>query len=52
MELTKTHLYLILLLLVVFALVSANELGYGAIALLPGLLIAFWLMTKVFTHNP
>ena len=53
MNLTKTDWDLILLAIVVFALVGINELGYGAIGLLPLLLLAFWLMTKAFeTEKP
>jgi hypothetical protein len=48
MKLTKSDWYFILLAPVIFALIGANELGYGAIALLPGLLLAYWLMEKAF----
>jgi hypothetical protein len=38
----------ILAAIVVFALVSANELGYGAIAFLPLTLLAVWLRRKAW----
>jgi hypothetical protein len=53
MNITKTDWYLILLAFVVFALVGINEWGYGAIALLPLLLLAYWLITRAFeTEKP
>lgn len=43
----KINWYALLLLLAVFATIGANELGYGAIALLPGLLLSVWLLYKI-----
>jgi hypothetical protein len=37
----------VLLGLAIFALISANELGYGVFAFLPLTFLAMWLMTKV-----
>ena len=48
MKVSKSDRYLILLALVVFYLVGANELGFGAIAFLPLTLLAVWLMRKAF----
>ncbi len=47
----KTDWYYVLLGLVIFALVSANELGFGIIAFVPLVLLAYWLMTKVFAED-
>jgi hypothetical protein len=53
MKLGKQDWYLILLGFVIFALISANELGYGVFAFLPMALLAIWLMSKVFQReNP
>ena len=41
----------ILLALVIFALVSANELGYGVIAFAPLTFLAYWLMEKIFNEK-
>jgi hypothetical protein len=51
MHLSKSEWYFILLAVVIFALNSANEFGFGAIALLPGLLLAYWLMTKALEEE-
>lgn len=39
---------LIFLGIVIIALVSANELGFGVIAFVPLTLLAYWLMEKLF----
>lgn len=36
------------LAVVIIALVSLNELGFGVIAFVPLMLLAYWLMKKVF----
>ncbi len=50
-EWVKSDWYCILLGLVIFILVSANELGYGVIAFVPLTLLARWLMTKAFVKE-
>ncbi len=47
----KTDWYYVLLGLVIIALVSANELGFGIFAFVPLMLLAYWLMTKVFAED-
>jgi hypothetical protein len=46
----KSGWYFILLAIVVFADVSMNELGFGAITFLPLTLLACWLMHKTFEN--
>jgi hypothetical protein len=43
---TRRDWYFVLAAIVIFALVSANELGYGALAFLPLTLLAAWLLRK------
>lgn len=45
---SKNDWYFIGLACVIFADVSANELGVGAITFLPLTLLAVWLMHKAF----
>jgi hypothetical protein len=48
MKLTRSHLYFILLALVIFTLVGTNELGIGVFTFTPLTLLAYWLMVKAF----
>jgi hypothetical protein len=44
----KSELFFILFLLVLIALVWLNEIGYGALAFLPLMLIEVWLATQIY----
>ena len=48
MGLIKSDWYFLPLVLVILLLIGMNEAGYGVFALLPGLLLAYWLMEKAF----
>ncbi len=48
LKLTKKDWRLIWLGVVVFTLISANELGFGTIAFPPLIFLAVWLMRKAF----
>jgi len=43
---SKSDWYFVLLAMAIFADVSMNELGFGAITFLPLTLLACWLMSK------
>lgn len=48
MPLNKSELYFVLFLLVLIILVWLNEIGYGAVAFLPLMLIEVWLATRIY----
>jgi hypothetical protein len=48
MSLNKDVLYFVLFLLVLIVLVWLNEIGYGAVAFLPLMLIEVWLATRIY----
>jgi hypothetical protein len=48
MDAVKPYLYLISLVIVVVAMISINELGYGIIAFVLLMAVAYWLMLELF----
>jgi len=48
MHINKSELYFILFLLVLIILVWINEIGYGAVAFLPLMLIEVWLVSRIY----
>ena len=51
MKLSKDAWYLILLVLVIITLIVTNELGIGVLTFVPLMLLAYWLMVKVFENE-